>query len=411
MMTSLLQIVALTLVLVGGSTLGRWIGSRVGLSAMNASLLVSCFWGLLGMGIENRTALGRIGSWAWVQPGLDNAGQIATLVLMFYAGLLAGGHGKKDVPKAWQALGAAAAGLAVVAGALVATHFKYPLLESLFIAAVAVPGSLVLSHEEGTASTVRAAAVGKGTQWTAALVVGLVTFLLILRVTAGPFRVQAGTVRLLLTAKVLAFLLIAWFLGSRYTKTMAENTDSSATPRLLLGFILMSALIYTYATLFLTQLIAFTWAYLCGFLFAKTQFRQSVARGRRWLAYLICLPVLFLSAGLRADRTVLDSRLFLALGAAWGVKALGGILGARLEGLSRLDSAWAGLLTIPQGEVGLVLASFGLARGLIGPSSFSVLALGAIGTTLLAPLLVAAPRLSTSTLQAGKTLELDGELQ
>ena len=31
MMTSLLQIVALTLVLVGGSDIGRWMGSRVGL--------------------------------------------------------------------------------------------------------------------------------------------------------------------------------------------------------------------------------------------------------------------------------------------------------------------------------------------------------------------------------------------
>ena len=410
-MTSLLQIAALTLVLVGGSAVGRWIGSRVGLSAMNASLLVCCLWGLLGMGIDNRVAWGRIGSWAWLQPGLDNAAQIAILVSLFDAGLLGGGPEKKDVPKARQALGIAAAGLAVVAGAMVATHFKHPSLESLFIAAAAVPGSLVLSHEDSTASTVRAAAVGKVTQWTAALVVGFVTFLLILRVTAGPFRVQAGTIRLLLTAKVLVFLLVAWFLGSRYTKSMAENTDSSATPRLLLGFILMSALIYTYAALFLTQLIAFTWAYLCGFLFAKTHFRQSVARGRRWLAYLICLPVLFLSAGLRADRTVLDSRLFLALGAAWGVKALGGILGARLEGSSRLDSAWAGLSTIPQAETGLILAGFGLARGLIGPSGFSVLALGAIGTTLLAPVLAAARRLSTSTLQAGKTLELDAELQ
>ena len=237
------------------------------------------------------------------------------------------------------------------------------------------------------------------------------TFLLILRVTAVPFRVQAGMVRLLLTAKVLGFLLIALFLGSRYAKRMAENSDRSATPRLLLGFILLSALIYTYAALFLTQLVAFTWAYLCGFLFAKTHFRQSVVRGRRWLAYLICLPVLFLSAGLRADRSALDSHLFLALGATWGVKALGGILWAKLGGLSRLDSAWFGLSTIPQAETILILAGFGLARGLIGPSGFRVLALGAIGTTLLAPVLAAARRVSISTLQPGKAMALDGGLQ
>jgi len=99
MMTSLIQITALTLVLVGGSAAGRWIGSRVGLSAMNASLLVSCSWGLLGMGIDNRAAWGRIESWAWLQPGLDNAGQIATLVLMFYAGLLVGGPREKTYLK------------------------------------------------------------------------------------------------------------------------------------------------------------------------------------------------------------------------------------------------------------------------------------------------------------------------
>jgi len=62
-------------------------------------------------------------------------------------------------------------------------------------------------------------------------------------------------------------------------------------------------------------------------------------------------------------------------------------LGAKCGWLTGIEPLEAGLMTIPQAEVGVILASYALGRGFVSDGEFSALILAAIGTTLLGFLL------------------------
>jgi Kef-type K+ transport system membrane component KefB len=191
----------------------------------------------------------------------------------------------------------------------------------------------------------------------------------------------------ILLVKTALFFAFAWFLGSRYARGFAQNPKKELTIRLLVGFILMLILLYVYASQFLGQLVALTWAYLSGLLFAKTEFRETLVPGLRRLAYLICLPLLYFSAGLKVQLGIWDVGLVLIVVIATVGRVVGASLGAKCGGLTGHEPFAAGLMTIPQWEVGVILASYALGRGFIGGGEFSVLILAAIGTTLLGSLL------------------------
>jgi len=66
-------------------------------------------------------------------------------------------------------------------------------------------------------------------------------------------------------------------------------------------------------------------------------------------------------------------------------KWLGAGIGARLGGLSSLESAQIGAGMISRGEVGLIAASIGIANGLVNNHEFSAIVVMVLATTLVTP--------------------------
>jgi Kef-type K+ transport system membrane component KefB len=119
------------------------------------------------------------------------------------------------------------------------------------------------------------------------------------------------------------------------------------------------------------------------------------------LTYSILVPVFFISIGLRANGRELGPQaaftITLVLVAIAG-KIIGSGGMARACGFTTRESLQVGLGMISRGEVGLIVAGYGLTHGVIGRDVFSAAVLMVLATTMVTPplLRLAYPRAGPS---------------
>ncbi|GGR78363.1 cation:proton antiporter [Deinococcus sedimenti] len=129
-------------------------------------------------------------------------------------------------------------------------------------------------------------------------------------------------------------------------------------------------------------------AFLAGMVLAEVkdevEFESKVHALESFLA-----PIFFVVVGLQLDLGVLGDPVVIVAGLILTVlavigKVVGGLLGARSMG--RRQSLLVGVGMVPRGEVGLIVASLGLAAGVIGKQVYAEVLLMVLLTTVLAPL-------------------------
>jgi len=133
-------------------------------------------------------------------------------------------------------------------------------------------------------------------------------------------------------------------------------------------------------------------AFLAGMVLAEVkdevEFESKVHALESFLA-----PVFFVAVGLQLDLSVLGNTTVIVAGLILTVlavigKVAGGLLGARSMG--GRQSLLVGVGMVPRGEVGLIVASLGLAAGVIGKQVYAEVLLMVLLTTVLAPLVLRA---------------------
>src|SRR5882724_11308558 len=127
---------------------------------------------------------------------------------------------------------------------------------------------------------------------------------------------------------------------------------------------------------------------MAGVLFAQTPFKQRIERGIHPLTYAFFVPVFLINIGLRADIRQLGGRIPLTLSillVAILAKVAGCGLFAWLAGFTPKESYRVGVGMISRGEVGLIVAGYGLARGIIQDDLFSAMVLMVLVTTMITP--------------------------
>jgi Kef-type K+ transport system membrane component KefB len=104
------------------------------------------------------------------------------------------------------------------------------------------------------------------------------------------------------------------------------------------------------------------------------------------------VPIFFASIGLHTNARLIDGSLIwftlLICVVAIVSKLIGSGLGARLAGMGNRESIQVGTGMISRGEVGLIVASGGIAEGLIAAELFAVTVVMVLATTLATPLLL-----------------------
>ena len=189
--------------------------------------------------------------------------------------------------------------------------------------------------------------------------------------------------------RIILFLAIASALGFWLLPPLTALVNKLPISQGALAFILVATLLYGWSAEAIGGIAAITGAFLVGLFMSRSPFRNQLEAGVSAIAYGFFVPIFFVSIGLAVNLRAIS-------GSAWIFaivitivailsKILGGGLGARLSGFTNLESLQLGIGMVSRGEVGLIVAAFALANGLLTQDGFSIAVFMVIVATLVTP--------------------------
>jgi Na+:H+ antiporter len=287
----------------------------------------------------------------------------------------------------WSAFGGVV--LPLVGGAALAVAYGLPLLwEGIFIGAILTATSVSISAqtliELGTlrtkeGSTILAAAVIDD-------VMGIVVLSLVVAFARSGQGATLMDVALIIGRMTLYF--VGAILVGRWLDPLIERLNRLGSSQGVLSGALVVAFVYAWGAEYVGQVAAITGSYLAGVLFGQTRFKKEIDQSIHAVTYSMLVPVFFISIGLQANGRELGSQaLFtvLLVIVAIATKAIGCGVFARATGFTTTESIRVGAGMISRGEVGLIVAGYGLANGIIGRDVFSASVLVVLVTTMVTP--------------------------
>ena len=395
MMPHPLQVLLLLSIVIAAAKLSGAAANRLGQPAVFGEILVGLFlgptvldvmaWPLFSEPVGGAVQGGQIPLSALVRDLAD----IGVILLMFVAGL------ETNLDEMWRvgkvAFWSAAGGVIVpfVGGVATAAAFGLPVLwEGVFIGTILTATSVsisaqslmelgVLRSKEG--STILGAAVVDD-------VMGLVILSVVValaQTSASPDFLQVGPILL----RIAIFFGGAVLVG-RYFERIAGWGDRLGVSQGLLSTVTLMAFLLAWAADYVGGMAPITGSYVAGVLFARTSFKRRIDKGVHPLTYSVFVPIFFVSLGLRANGRLLGEHLALTLalvGVAIITKAVGCGAVARILGFSGRESLRVGIGMISRGEVGLIVAGYGLSHGIIGTGVFSASVILVLVTTMITP--------------------------
>ena len=198
--------------------------------------------------------------------------------------------------------------------------------------------------------------------------------------------IDAGHILYLIVAAVV-FIVAAVFVGTRVFCRIITKAEEEGKARGIkhTGFMLAFALALSYA--YIAEVIgisAIVGAFVAGAVFSSFPIRREFQQGTEYLS-VILVPVFFISLGVLFDVSGLSTLLLFAL-VLTAVAALTKVVGcgipARAFGMSRRESLAVGLGMVPRLEVALIIALYGLQKGIIGQNLYSVVVFMGVATAL-----------------------------
>jgi Kef-type K+ transport system membrane component KefB len=384
-MTHFLQLLLLLIIIIVAAKLAGAFANRIGQPAVFGEILAGLLLGptlldVLGWPIFHGDFLSFV----------HDLAEVGVLLLMFIAGLETDLDEMRRVGKVafWAAFGGVVCPMA--GGAAVASAYGLPLFwEGLFIGAILTATSVSISAQ--TLLELGALRSREGSTILGAAVIDDVMGIVVLSLVtafarAGETGVEASTVLLVVGRMVVFFA--AGMLAGRWIGPFLRWATRLEVSQGLLAATLVVAFFYAWAAEFVGAVAAITGSYLAGVLVAQTPFKTKVDEGIHPLTYSMFVPIFFISIGLRANGRDLGAQamftIMLVL-VAIAAKAFGCGLFAWLAGFSRRESIRVGAGMISRGEVGLIVAGYGLANNLIGQEVFSASVIMVLATTMVTP--------------------------
>ncbi len=332
-------------------------------------------------------------------PFVHDLAEIGVILLMFVAGMETDLVEMRRVGAVafWAALGGVLVPL--LSGTIVGHAFGYDWSEGVFMGAVLTATSVSISAQtlmelghlkskEG--STILGAAVIDDVM--GIIVLALVVAFAGLGATpsgaAGPGLVSVGGQVAVVVGRMALFFVLAWMLGARFLERAAAAVTRYRVSEPLMAFVVVTAFGYAWAAEYLGGVASITGSYIAGLLFSRTRWKEAIKRGIHPLTYSFFVPIFFINIGLQADVTRLGPQVWLTL-TVIAVAILGKVAGcgvfARFAGFTARESYRVGVGMISRGEVGLIVAGYGLAHGIIQDDLFSVMVLMVLVTTMITP--------------------------
>jgi Kef-type K+ transport system membrane component KefB len=326
---------------------------------------------------------------AVVNGSVDGIAQLGALAILGVAGLETNMVAMRSVGRA--AFLAACGGVIVpfLAGAAIATMAGLGPTAAVFIGAILTATSVGITAatlqelhlmDTRAAMTILGAAVIDD-------VLGLIVLGVIVSETAAGGSI-VNTILPIIGTIVVVWMILRWLpdhLGRAVTVLHGRGGGLAAT----VGIILAAS----WAIQAFGGLAGITGAYVAGLALARSSVAPQVREGIIRAGEAFCVPVFFVAIGLAADLRTVGPVFPLAVGllavAVLG-KLVGSGFGAAIAGMGARESSLVGIGMIARGEVALVAATVGLRSGAINESIYAVIVLVSVGTTIIAPVGIAA---------------------
>ena len=391
-MTHSLQVILLlTLVVTAAKTAGA-LATRIHQPSVFGEILVGL---LLGP-----TLLNVLGWPLFAAPGgIDAAplldlvrdlAQVGVLLLMFVAGLETDLVMMRHVGRVafWSALGGVL--LPMVFGVVTAVAFGLPLYwQAVFVGAILTATSVSISAQ--TLLELDALRTREGSTILGAAVIDDVMGIIVLSLVVALAKASGaglnwGELGVVVVRVIIYF--VAAVAARRLLTPVLRWASTLGVSQAVLSAGLVIMFLYAWAAEYVGAVAAITGAYLAGVLIAQTDFKKEIDAGIHPLTYSIFVPLFFISIGLEANARELGPRAMFTVVlvlVAIVAKAVGCGVFARLFGFATIESVRVGVGMISRGEVGLIVAGYGLANGLIGSDVFSASVLMVLVTTMVTP--------------------------
>ena len=385
-MTPFLQLSLALAIIIAFAKAGGYISYRIGQPSVLGEMIVGI---LLGPSVINLLHL-PVFSDEHLPEVIHMFAEIGVMLLMFIAGL---DLHLEDLVRSGKT--AAIAGilgvlLPLLLGLGVGLLYDKELLPALFIGLVLSATSVSISAQTLMELGVLRSRVGISLLGSAVfddilVVLGLSVFVAITQ-SGG----ETGLITVLLIAvRMILYLGIASLIGFWLLPKLSDRVANLQISQGVIAFAVVIILIYGWAAESLGSMAAITGAFLAGLILARSPVRDRINSGLSVLAYGVFVPVFFINVGLSANARDITGQtvwLFLAMTVVAIIGKIGGAgLGAKLTGFNFRESMQLGVGMMSRGEVGLIVATVGIAEGMIRQDTFAAVVGVVIITTLLTP--------------------------
>lgn len=189
--------------------------------------------------------------------------------------------------------------------------------------------------------------------------------------------------------RMIVFLSLSIAFGLWVLPRLVRRISTLPISQGVLTLALVIMLLYGVAAEAIGNMAAITGTFLAGLMFARSPEKERIERGVSAISYGLFVPIFFVNIGLSVNARELDASVLMIM---FGItvaailgKWVGAGLGARLAEFSWRESIQLGAGMISRGEVGLILASVGIAEGLINQAEFSAIVGMVLISTLITP--------------------------
>ncbi len=194
-------------------------------------------------------------------------------------------------------------------------------------------------------------------------------------------------------ATLIMFLAITYFLLSRYLKLSSKSGFNKRPIQVLIGYLLLVAALYAWASMHFGSFAAVGVACLGGALLGYSELKSKSKIAEGFGSVLTSIPggILFIIMGMEVNlRAAERSPIFLAilLLAVLGSKVFGFRIATRKEHLPPLEQDLVMFGNLHQGEMGILIAGYLLSRGPIDPSQFNTAIIVTVTLTTITTIMI-----------------------
>jgi Kef-type K+ transport system membrane component KefB len=388
-MSPFIQLAVVLILILLAAKVAGYFSHRIGQPSVLGELLVGL---ILGPSLLNITHLPFITDAHLTEVVLE-LGEFGVLLLMFLAGMeLHLGELRKQI-KVSAVAGAMGVVIPVLLGWLAGILFGMSTQSAIFLGLTTAATSVSISAQTLMEMKVLRTRVGLGLLGAAVfddILVIIILSIFLALVNGGG---SAGEI-LWIFVKIILFLVGSVVLGLWLLPQIVQRVNKISVSQGMLTLALIVMLVYGIGAELLGGMAAITGTFIAGLMFSRSPEKHRIEAGLHSIGYGFFIPIFFISIGLNLNLRTLQANtlimwiILVVLGITG--KLIGAGLGSRISGFSWRESFQLGAGMISRGEVGLIVASVGLANNLLSPGQFSAIVGMIVVSTIVTPPLLRA---------------------